>query len=858
MKTLYLPLSKALIVLLILAVPMITFAQTQTKEEPKTETTKTKKVEKAPTHNYWAITAYGAGNQFNGDLSKNLLLNDKWTIGAGLSVTKQFSRVIGARLRFGWVPLRSAVEDKYNSGDPDTLGATITNSMKDWVVEANLEGTINWVNWIWGYKPERVFSSYLIAGIGTDHAQGVKYQGINDDEEAIISYLGYPSHQGEDEKGVGNNNGIGDWNHSFKTSFGLGFDFNISKRISINPEFIWRWQNSDDLDMTAGGAKMVKNDMYSGVNLGLTYKFAYSCSLKEMEKNYGQIKYETTPPILVEKGDSVMVTVKGTVPPDYFCPQAAMYWQPQIKYAGGVMDLKPIHLMGEKVTGDGTMIRYKEGGTFTYTTIFPYKPEMSNCELVVAPVIYDAKETIIPKKDEIKAKVKYIDAPSKTLAIGTIYTSKRVQSDYLTLNGKDKYQKEIIVSKNAIIYFKVNKYDLDLKFGINKTQPAKDALTQLNEFLKKGWVIKNITLDGYASPEGEETFNVGLSENRSKTGNKYMIDQFQGFVKEAQKDNKDKKAVKAMVDAAGKDVNFVVQHHGPDWNGFLKNVQSSSIKDKDKILNVVNSAQDEKKKEQEIRNMIHIYPELEESILPPLRRCEIVANLYEPMLTDEQILANAKSKPESLSLEAILYAGTLTQNADELLTIYDNAARVYPNDWRTLNNAAVANINKGNIDKAASYLQKAAAAAPNNGIVENNIGVVAGKQDDLKKAEAQFKKAQQLGENENKNLGIIAIKKGDYAKANTLLANEKCTYNLGLAQMLGGNTSGAQTTLACAPQTPDTYYLLAVCGARTNNTKVLYDNLMKAVADPKLKEQAKTDKEFYNYFNAPDFQNIVK
>jgi hypothetical protein len=51
---------------------------------------------------------------------------------------------------------------------------------------------------------------------------------------------------------------------------------------------------------------------------------------------------------------------------------------------------------------------------------------------------------------------------------------------------------------------------------------------------------------------------------------------------------------------------------------------------------------------------------------------------------------------------------------------------------------------------------------------------------------------------------------------------------------------------------------MAVCGARTNNTKVLYDNLMKAVADPKLKEQAKVDKEFYNYFGAADFQNIVK
>jgi outer membrane protein OmpA-like peptidoglycan-associated protein len=856
MKNFYQLLSKALFVLLVLAVPMITFAQTQTKEEPKTETTK-KKCEKAPTHNYWAITAYGAGNQFNGDLSKNLLLNDNWTIGGGFAFTKQFTRVIGTRLRFGWVPLKAEVTDKYNSSDPLVPGTYITNGMKDWLIEGNLEFTINWVNWIMGYKPDRFFSSYLIGGIGGDLTQGIKYQGT--DQMNIVGYLGYPTHRSsQDEMGVGNNSGLGYWNLAFKTDFGLGFDFNLSKHWSINPEIIWRWQNSDDLDLTAGGAKMVKNDMYSGVNLGLTYKFGYSCSLKEMQKNYGLIKYETTPPVLVEKGDSVMVTVKGTVPPDYFCPQAAMYWQPQIKYEGGVLDLKPIQLMGEKVTGDGTMIRYKDGGTFTYTTIFPYKPEMSTCELVVTPIIYDAKETIIPKKDDIKAQANYVDAPSKTLAVGTIYTSKRVQSDYVTIDAKDKYQKEIIVSKNATIFFKVNKYDLDLKFGINKTQPAKDALTQLNEFLKKGWTIKNITLDGYASPEGEETLNVGLSENRSKTGNKYVIDQFQGFVKEAQKENKDKKAVKAMVDAAGKDVNFVVQHHGPDWNGFLKNVQASTIKDKDKILNVVNSAGDEKKKEKEIRNMIHIYPELEESILPPLRRAEIVANLYEPMLTDEQILANAKTKPESLSVEAILYAGTLTQNPDELLTIYENAAKVYPNDWRTLNNAAVASLNKGNLDKASSYLQKAAAAAPNNGIVENNIGVVAGKQNDVKKAEAQFKKAQQLGENENKNLGIIAIKKGDYAKANTMLSNEKCTYNLGLAQMLGGNNSGAQTTLACAPQNPDTYYLLAVCGARTNNTKVLYDNLMKAVADPKLKQEAKTDKEFYSYFNTPDFQNIVK
>jgi tetratricopeptide (TPR) repeat protein len=863
MKNFYQSLSKALIVLLMMVVPMIPFAQTQTqeaakKEAVKTETTKTSKCEKAPSHSYWAFTGYGSFNQFNGDLSKNIFFNDKWMFGAGGMFTKQFTRVIGARFRVGWVPLSSSITDKYM---PDAYGVgpdgKLSQNFKSWLIEGNLEVSVNWVNWIWGYKPERVFSSYLIAGFGIDHTQGVKYDNSNPD--SIIGYLGYPDRKSGPGYQVYGNPGIGGWDFGFKAIAGLGFDFNLSKHWSINPEILWRWRNSDVLDMTEGGAKEVKNDMYSGINLGLTYKFAYSgCNLKEMEKNYGLVKYETTPSVLTEKGDSVLVTVKGTVPPNYFCPNASMYWQPQIKYNGGVMDLKPVQLIGEKVVGDGTMIRYKDGGTFTYTTIFPYKPEMSNSELVIAPIIYDAKATVIPKKDEIKVKAKYIELGSRTLATGIITTSKRVQSDYVTINGLDKYQKEVISTKTGTLFFRVNKYNLEPKFGINKTQPAIDALAQLNDYLKKGWTIKNITLDGYASPEGEETLNVGLSENRAKTGNTYAIDQFKGFVKDAQKDNKDKKAVKAMVDAAGKDVNFVVQHHGPDWNGFLKNVQASNVKDKDKILNVINSAGDEKNKEAEIRKMIQIYPEIEENLLPPLRRAEITANLYEPRLTDEQLVQKAKSSPEALNVEEILYAGTLVKNAQDELTIYENAAKVYPNDWRTLNNAAVANINKGNFDKAAGYLQKASAIAPNNGAVENNIGVVAGNQNDAKKAETQFKKAQQLGENENNNLGIIAIKKGDYSKANTLLGTSKCTYNLGLAQMLAGNTTAAQATLGCAPQNPDTYYLLAVCGARTNNTKTLYENLMKAVADPKLKEQAKTDKEFNSYFNTPDFQNIVK
>jgi hypothetical protein len=866
MKKLYELLSKALIVMLVTIIPLVSFAQTTTtkKEEPKAAKEQPKKVNnQAPTHTYWSVTALGSINQFNGDLSQNLFLNDLWRFGAGAMVTRQWTRVLGTRFKFGWTNLEGAVKDKYVPGgaliDPISheRGDFINQKFTSYVLEGDIHLTINWVNWILGYKPERFFSSYLIAGVGIDHTQGRKWDANKD---TILGYLGYPTHKGSANMGYGNNSGIGSWNAEMKLVAGIGFDFNINQHWSINPEFLWRWRDGDVLDLTKGGAMQIKNDMYSGVSLGLTYKFAYGgCTLKQMEKNYPLVKFETTPAVMVEKGDSVHVTVKGTFPEKYFCTKAAMYFQPVLKYEGGSYTLKPMTIMGEKVTGDGVQIKYKEGGSFTYTTVFPYKPEMATSQLIVCPLLYEPKDyKAIPKKDDIKTNTKSVELACRDLVPGIIHTSTRIMLDMIPLIADNGYQKEVLITKSGILYFKINIYQLDLKFGINKTQAAKDALSQLDEFIKKSWKIKDITINGWASPDGEETFNVGLSENRSKTGNTYMIDEFKSWVKEAEKDNKDKKDVKAKIEAAGKDINFVVNHHGPDWNGFLANVKASNIKDKDKILNVINSSGDEKKKEQEIRNMIVIYPELEKDLLPPLRRAEITATSYEKKYTDEELSKLAISNPDKLKVEELLYAGTLTSNDDNKLTIYENAARLYPNSWQALNNAGDASIVKGNLDKAANYLQKAQALAPNNGIIENNIGVVAAKKRDYKKAEDQFKKAQQLGENENYNLGVLMIPKGDYTKANNLLSNSKCNYNLGLAQLSSGNTSGAIPTLQCAPPTPESAYLLAVCGARTANTKMLYENLTKAVVNPDLKAEAKGDREFYNYANTQDFINIVK
>ena len=846
MKKVYQIVQKALIVMLLAMVPFASFAQDKAKDQKVRNT--------APSYKYWSVGVFGGVMQFNGDLSKNLWINlGENSIGYnyGLVLTKQFSRVIGVRGRIAHGMLQSKVENKfvwdYKNGKP----GYVSQSFKAYPWETDVQLTVNWLNWILGYKPERVFSSYVILGVGLDQTIGHKTDLLMDKD---IAWIGSKSHDN-----MGNTSGLLKHNLEFKVGAGLGFDININKHFSIPIEFYWRWRDGDILDMTHGGAKEVINDMYSSATVGFNYKFGYAGGgLKEMAKKYDQVRYEVQPPVLSERGDSVTVTIKGIFPPKYFLSKAGMYFEPVLTYAGGQTVLKPTHVHGDKVTGEGTMIKYKEGGSFTYTTTFPYKPEMNTSMLTVAPIIYEAKDKVIPRKDEIKEKVKFIELPSRDLVPGVIYTPTRILNDQNTIVADHGYQKEVFQSKTAVIYFKKNKYDLDLKYGINKTDPAKNLLTDLDAFVKQGWKIKDITMNGWASPEGEETLNANLSENRSKTGQTYVIDQFKAWAKEANKDNKDKKAVKAAIDAAGKDVNMVLQHHGPDWNGFLKAVQASNVKDKDKILNVINSSADQLKKEQEIRNMILIYPEIENNLLPPLRRSEITATLYEPRMTDAELSQYAVSDPAKLKVEEILYAATLTSDANTKVTITENAVKQFPNNWKALNNAAVAEIAKGNLVRAQELLTNAEKIAPNNGIIENNLGAIAARNNNLKKADEYFKKAATLGENTNYNQGVLLIPKGDYPKALTLLANAKCNYNLGLAQLVSGNNSAAETTLKCAPQTPETFYLLAIVGSRTNNTKMLYEYLMKACQNPNLKIQAKGDREFYNYMNTPDFQNIVK
>lgn len=565
------------------------------------------------------------------------------------------------------------------------------------------------------------------------------------------------------------------------------------------------------------------------------------CDLQKMAKKHDTVKYEAKPEVLEVHGGTVKVDVKGTFPAKYFGKKVTVDIEPVLKYDGGSLPLKKIKIVGEKVVqGDGTIIKKKEGGSFAFSDQFIYKPEMMASELYI-----DIKAT---------KKNKTVELGEVKIADGVIMTPLRVSvNDDNTEIAAHGYEKVVVVTKKASLFFDYNSANLTMNQKLNKIQQNIDAINNLKSFIEQGWEIKDIQVNAWASPEGELTLNAKLSEDRGKAAEKWLVDYFNTI------DKAKAKELKVKVDEIKRKYTLNVNARGEDFDGFMSAIQASNIPEKQAIINVIKMQPSKAQREQEIKNMTVIYAEVE-AILEPLRRAEIVVNCFEPKKTDAQIAELAVTDPAKLDEKELIYAATLTENLETQLKIYQAATVQFPDSWKGFNNAGAILLEMGKTAEAVSYIEKADALSPNNGQVMNNHGVIVLRMKDSKSAMVKFEKAKQAGINVNYNQGILKILGGDYEEAARLLGSSTCRYNLALAQLLSGKPTEAVKTLDCMKEkTAEGYYLMAIIGARTGNTSMMYDNLKKAcTADAMYKAEAKKDREFLKYHSSSDFQNAVK
>ena len=537
-----------------------------------------------------------------------------------------------------------------------------------------------------------------------------------------------------------------------------------------------------------------------------------SCSkMGELDPSY----FTTDPEVLEAIGGKVPVTITGKFPEKYFKKTATVEVTPVLRWDGGEAKGQPAMFQGEKVEGNDQTISYKMGGTYTMKASFDYVPEMAKSELYL-----DFK---------IKKGKKEYTIPSVKIADGVIATSelptvKSANAAY----AADAFQRIIKQAQEAQIMFLIQ------QANIRASELKSDGIKDFNKKVvaingdKKNFKLNNIEISAYASPDGGVKLNTGLAEDRQENTEKYLNKQLK------------KGEIETQVDA---------KYTAQDWEGFQELVSKSNIQDKDLILRVLSMYQDPEQRETEIKNISSVYKTLADEILPQLRRARLTANYDVIGRSDEEINAAFDAKEDSISVDELLYAATLTQDNARKEAIYKRAIEKYPNDFRAYNNLGMMSYAAGDLNAAENYFKQAASKDANAAEVNTNLGLCALCKGNVADAETYLSKS--TGANTaNEALGNLYIKQGQYDRAVQAFGDTK-TNSAALAQILAKDYNKAKTTLE-GVKNPDAYtdYLMAIVGARTNNADLVKSSMAKvAQKDANLKASAQNDREFAKYAN---------
>lgn len=554
-----------------------------------------------------------------------------------------------------------------------------------------------------------------------------------------------------------------------------------------------------------------------------------SCGgLTKMVDNASSVSYDVQPSPLETHGGEVEVTVKTKFPEKYFNKKAVVVATPILKYDGGQTEFESTTLQGESVEANNKVIPYL-GGEYTFTGKVPYKPEMLKSELVV----------------EMTAQIgdkEPIEVPGIKIAEGVVATPTLVQVDPKAILVGDKFQRIIPETYESEILYVINKHD------VRNSELKKEEIVNFTDQIQaaneaENIEIKSAKISAYASPDGELDLNEKLSGNRGKSAERYLT----------------RTLKKLKVETADAEEFLKVVSTAEDWDGFKKLMEASEIKDKELILRVLSMYSDPAVREKEIKNIAEAFQEIEKDILPQLRRSKMMIDVDNIGYSDEELAELSKTQPDTLNIEEILYAATLTEDLAEKLRIYKAASAKYPECFRAKNNIGYVSLAMGNVADAKAAFEEAKAIKEND-VIKNNLGAIALIEGDVTAAEELFTSSMGAGDVVNYNLGIIKIKQADYAAAVNYFGN-KPSFNAALAQLMNGNTEKSIATLNELGDVDDAmvYYLKAVAGARAGREEVVLSGLRRAVElDASLKDYAKKDAEFRSFAAGEGFTGIVQ
>ena len=549
---------------------------------------------------------------------------------------------------------------------------------------------------------------------------------------------------------------------------------------------------------------------------------------QKMADNASLVKYTVTPDPLETHGGKVAVSVNVQYPEKYFHKKAVVTATPFLQYDGGETELKSETLQGETVEDNYKVISFTSGGSFDYSDEIDFTEEMMRSELMV--------------RGKAMVGSKEVDLPAVKIADGIITTPLLVDMKPKTIAFGDNFQRIVPEDFVADIHYIINRYD------VRNSELTQEDIAGMKEFIASANAnerveMKGIDISAYASPDGELDLNTRLSGNREGSANRYLQRELQ----------------RSEIDVPEDEEFFNLMSTPEDWEGFKELMEASTIQDKDLILRVLSMYSDPVVREREIKNISEAFEVIKDDILPKLRRSKFTVNVEKTGWSDDELTQWVGRDIDTLGLEDLLYVATLVDDNQTKLRIYSHTWEKFPGCIRAASNLGTIQLALGNTAAAKASFEAAKALKDHN-IVKNNLGAVAMIEGDLETAENLFTSAMGAGDEVNYNLGIIKIVQGDYEAAKSYFGASE-NFNNALVILLNGNAGQAAELLRQLDDDPTggNEYLMAVAGAREDNTDLLFNALRTAVAkNSAWKARAAMDVEFYKYFEEDLFKEITQ
>ena len=269
--------------------------------------------------------------------------------------------------------------------------------------------------------------------------------------------------------------------------------------------------------------------------------------------------------------------------------------------------------------------------------------------------------------------------------------------------------------------FRVNRSELLPELGNNRVEFARVDSVAKAILLNTDVKVKNVSIDGYASPEGTDAANLKLSQNRALSFADYLRRTYN--------------LSRGVLNGVG---------HGSDWEGLRNSVMAdANVPNKQGVLDVLAAASNNEVRKTNLRKLDagQPYAYLLANYYPPLRRTEYQFTYTVRDFNLEEAIQRIYSNPSLLSLnEMYLVANHYAAGSAERRNALETAQRVYPNAPESRFNALAYRMAQGEQVNEEQFLVNYTTSPEK----WNNLGVYYGLRKDYARAKECFSRAGNL------------------------------------------------------------------------------------------------------------------